>query len=248
MKALILAAGEGTRLGSLTRRMPKPMLPVSGRPVLEYIVRWLACYGIDEIAVNLFHAPDAVVGYFGDGKRFGVRITYSHEPRLLGTAGALRPLAHFLNEPFLLVYGDVLTDFALAALIEHHFACGASMTLSLVRRPPAGCGIAELDASGRLRRFLEKPAEHERFSNLTNAGVLVMAPELIGEVPDTAASDVGRDLIPRLLAAAVPLFGWILPPESYLIDIGTPEAYARAQREWPTPAARRFLEQRGARP
>jgi NDP-sugar pyrophosphorylase family protein len=246
MKALILAAGEGRRLGPLTRHIPKPMLPVCGRPVLEYIVRWLACYGIDEIAINLFHAPEAVVHHFGDGGRFGVRITYSRESRLLGTAGALRPLAHFLTEPFLLVYGDVLTDFALPDLIDHHFARGAALTLSLVRRPPAGCGIAQLDASGRLTRFLEKPAEHEQFSELTSAGVLVMAPELIGEIPETTPSDVGRDLIPRLLAAGLPVFGWILPPGSYLIDMGTPETYARAQREWPTPAARRFLQQNGA--
>lgn len=248
MKAFILAAGEGTRLGSLTRQIPKPMLPVSGRPALEYVVRWLAWYGIDEIAMNLFHAPDAVVDHFGDGSRFGVRITYSREPRLLGTAGALRPLAYFLREPFLLVYGDVLTDFDLQALVGYHFARGASLTLSLVRRPPAGCGIAQLDRSGRLLRFIEKPAEHEQFSDLTNAGILVMAPELIAEVPETAPSDVGRDLIPRLLAAGVPIFGWTLPPENYLIDIGTPETYARAQREWPTEAARQFLEDRPPRP
>jgi len=245
MKALILAAGQGTRLGPLTRHVPKPMLPVSGRPVLEYIVRWLAWYGIEEVAINLFHSPEVVVNHFGDGARFGVRITYSRESRLLGTAGALRPLAHFFTEPFLLVYGDVLTDFALSALIDHHFACGAALTLSLVRRPPAGCGIAELDASGRLTRFLEKPAEHERFSELTSAGVLLMAPELIRQIPETTPSDIGRDLVPRLLAAGFPVFGWILPAESYLIDMGTPETYTRAQREWPTPAARRYLEQGG---
>lgn len=248
MKALILAAGQGTRLGSLTREVPKPMLAVNGRPVLEYIVRWLAWYGIDDIAMNLCHAPDAVVDHFGDGSRFGVRIIYSREPHLLGTAGALRPLAHFLTEPFLLVYGDVLTDFDLSALVDQHLACRASMTLSLVRRPPAGCGIAQLDASGRLTRFIEKPAEDERFSDLTNAGILVVAPELIAEVPETVPSDVGRDLIPRLLAAGAPVYGWILPPESYLIDIGTPEAYARAQREWPTAAARQFLQERAPRP
>lgn len=248
MRALILAAGQGTRLGSLTREVPKPMLPVNGRPVLEYIVRWLAWHGIDEIAVNLFHAPDAIVDHFGDGSRFGVRIVYSREPQLLGTAGALRPLAHFLTRPFLLVYGDVLTDFDLRALVDYHFARGASLTLSLVRRPPAGCGIAQVDATGRLLRFIEKPAEHEQFSDLTNAGILVMAPELIADVPDTVPSDVGRDLIPRLIAAGVPVFGWTLPPESYLIDIGTPETYARAQREWPTPAARQFLEERAPRP
>jgi mannose-1-phosphate guanylyltransferase len=241
MRALILAAGEGARLRPLTNDRPKPMLPVAGRPVLEHIIRWLEHCGIAEIAINLHHAPAAIVTHFGDGTRFGVKIVYSEEPFLLGTAGALRPLAQFFQEPFLLVYGDVLTDFALPALVEFHFERGSRLTLSLVRRPPAGCGIAMLGAGNRIARFLEKPEDGEFFSDLTNAGVLVMDPELIAEIPGGTAYDVGRDLLPRLLAAGAPVYGWVLPAGAYLVDIGTPATYARAQAEWPTEAARRFL-------
>ena len=120
MKAMILAAGEGTRLRPLTLDRPKPMLPVAGRPLLDHIIAWLRHYGITGIAMNLHHRPQVVMDHFGNGADFGVHITYSVEEEILGTAGGAKRLSAFLDETFVLVYGDVLTDFDLGALVDFH--------------------------------------------------------------------------------------------------------------------------------
>lgn len=237
MKAMILAAGEGTRLRPLTLERPKPMLPIAGRPAIEYTVVWLRRHGIRDIAINLYHKPDAVRAHFGDGARFGVSIRYSVEREILGTAGGVRRLADFFDEPFVVVYGDVLTDMDLGALIDFHRARAAErphLTLALYRAPnPAACGIIALDDAGRVTRFVEKPPPDDIFSDLANAGVQVMEPGLVSLIPPNTFYDFGHDLIPRLLAEGWPVFGMPMPPGSYLIDFGTPEQYARAQVEWP---------------
>src|SRR5215213_7777200 len=129
MKALILAAGLGTRLGALTLDRPKPMLPVGGRPLLEHTVGLLRAHGVRELAMNVHYFPESITGHFGDGAADGVRIVYSREDMLLGTAGAARKLASFLDEPFFVVYGDVLTDLDLSDLAAWHRATGAALTL-----------------------------------------------------------------------------------------------------------------------
>jgi NDP-sugar pyrophosphorylase family protein len=244
LKAMILAAGEGTRLRPLTLDRPKPMLPVAGRPMLEHTIAWLRYYGITQIAINLYHRPRVVMDGLGDGRSFGVRIAYSLETTILGTAGGVRRMAGFLDGTFVLVYGDVLTDLPLDALIDFHVAqsSGPHLSMSLYHVPnPSECGIVDLDDESRISRFVEKPLEQDVFSDLAHSGVSVLDPELLELIPDDRCYDFGRDLFPRLLETGVPMYGWTLPRTSYLIDIGTPEKYARAQREWPTLAARRFL-------
>lgn len=239
-RALILAAGEGTRLRPLTRDRPKPMLPIAGRPLLEHTIEWLRSFGVREIAINLHYRRQAIVDHFGDGAAWDVHITYSDEDPILGTAGAVRKLAPFLAVgPFIVVYGDVLTDLDLQALLDYHRSAVARdpatlITMSLYHVPnPTEVGLVGLDADGRITRFVEKPRPEEVFTDLASAGVLVAEPSVVDAIPPDTFYDFGRDLFPRLLAQGASLYGWVIPPEAYLLDIGTPEKFAQAQREWP---------------
>jgi NDP-sugar pyrophosphorylase family protein len=188
------------------------------------------------------------MNYFGDGSAFGIEIAYSLEQTILGTAGGVKRMANFLDDTFVLVYGDVLTDLNLKGLVDFHRErpAGPHLSMSLYRvSNPWECGIVKLDGCGRVIRFVEKPARDEAFSDLANAGVLVIDAKLLEHVPDGRFSDLGQDLFPQLLRLQVPMYGWLLPDTAYLIDMGAPEKYAQAQQEWPTPAARRFLSQGG---
>jgi NDP-sugar pyrophosphorylase family protein len=244
MKAMILAAGEGTRLRPLTDSLPKPMLPIGGRPALEYTVQWLRYYGIREILINLHHCPETVIRHFGDGSALGVSIEYSIEERILGTAGGAKHRESFFDRPFVVVYGDVLTDLDLSDLVGYHSTRGsnAHLTMSLYRVPdPTQCGVATLDAEGRVTSFVEKPNAGEAPSDLASAGVLVLDPEILRHVPEGRFCDYGHDVFPALIQHGVPIYGWPLPDTAYLIDFGTPENYERVRRQWPTPRAHRFL-------
>lgn len=230
---MILAAGKGTRLQPLTDTLPKPMVPVAGRPLLEHTVCWLRDHGVRRVAINLHHFPEVVRGHFGDGSRFGVQIRYSEEPELLGTAGAVKKIEDFFEDPFLVVYGDVLTDLDLTALVAFHAAHAGSphATLALDQRPDAAqAGIVELDSEGRIRRFVEKPRPGEIQSPWVNSGIMALDRALLASIPAGRFCDFGREVLPAWLAAGIPLYGWGLPAGNLLIDIGTPENYARAQR------------------
>jgi NDP-sugar pyrophosphorylase family protein len=238
MNAMVLAAGKGTRLHPMTETLAKPMVPVAGRPVLEHTIRWLRAHGIRRIAINLHHRPESVRGHFGDGARFGVEIRYSEEPELLGTAGGVKKMEGFLEDPFLVVYGDVLTDLDLGALAESHGSrgAGAHATLVLDQRPdPTQGGVVELDAAHRIRRFVEKPRPGEIASRWVHSGVMVLDRALLAGIPAGRFSDFGHEVLPAWLAQGVPLYGWPLPAGTFLVDVGTPESYARAEREWRGP-------------
>jgi mannose-1-phosphate guanylyltransferase len=244
MKAMILAAGEGSRLRPLTLTCPKPMLPVAGRPGLEWIVAWLRIHEVRDLVINLHHRPEAVLHHFADRDRFGVAITFSREENILGTAGGVKRVEHLFYEPFIVVYGDVLTDLSLTDLIDFHHRQGAEphITLSLYHAPnPTECGIVGLDENGRVTRFVEKPEADAVFSDLANAGVLVIDPPLLRYVPADTFYDFSTDLLPLLLEKGLPIYGQPLPDGTYLIDIGTPEKYERVQTEWPTERMRREL-------
>jgi len=235
MNAMILAAGKGTRLYPMTETLAKPMVPIAGKPVLEHTVRWLRHHGIRRVAVNLHHRPESVSGHFGDGSRFGVEIRYSEEPELLGTAGGVKRIESFFEDPFLVVYGDVLTDLDLGALVTFHRSKGtvAHATLALDRRPDAAQGgVVELAADGRIRRFVEKPRPGEIESPWVNSGVMVLDRALLARIPAGRTSDFGREILPQWLSDGVPVYGWPLPAGTFLVDVGTPESYARAEREW----------------
>jgi len=236
MKGVILAAGEGSRLRPLTSAQPKPMLPIAGRPLLEHTVRWLRHHGVTQISINLHHHARVVIDHFGDGSQFGVPIAYSVEDTLLGTAGGVKRMARTFEEAFVVVYGDVLTDFDLEEFVALHASAPAEphVSLCLYRvANPLACGIVALDQEGRVTRFVEKPSPEELFSDLANAGVMLIDPEVLAYVPDDRPYDFGADLLPQLLRAGVPVYGWPLPSGASLIDIGTPENYAIALRKWP---------------
>lgn len=229
MKALILAAGEGTRLRPLTADRPKPMLPVGGVPLLEQIVSLLKRHGISDIAINLHYKPWTIVRHLGYGRRWGVHIHYSFEEELLGSAGAAKRLAWYFDESFIVFYGDVYTEMDLSGLMEAHRQGAAPVTMTLYAVDnPTECGIVELDAKSRVRRFVEKPAPDQVFSRLANAGIFVVEPEVLSGLPADEYLDFGQDVFPKMLASGQPIVGY--PITESLIDIGTPENYRKAQR------------------
>jgi mannose-1-phosphate guanylyltransferase/phosphomannomutase len=239
MKALILAAGKGTRLKNLTLERPKPMVEVGDRPLLAYLIDWLRGYGIVEIAINLHHFPEAITGYFGDGSEYGVDIRYSYEEQLLGTAGAAKRLQEYLDEPFVLVYGDVFTNLELARLVDFHRLSTAqsgadpSLTLALYRvSNPTECGLVDLEPSGRITRFVEKPSADQVFTDLANAGMCVVEPAILEHIPAGRAVDFGHDLFPHLLERDIPIFGLPIRDDEFLIDIGTQAGLTRAHAAW----------------
>jgi NDP-sugar pyrophosphorylase family protein len=233
MKAIILAAGAGTRLRPLTDTCPKPMLPIAGRPLLARTLDWLSAAGVAEAALNLHHLPEVVRDGLGDGHAWGMALCYSYEPELLGTAGAVRAIAErfpgWVDQTFLVIYGDMLLDIDLAGLAAFHRASGALLTMALKRTAtPRTQGMVELDAAGRVRRFVEKPREWDG-GDVANAGIYLCEPAVLGAIP-RGFSDFGHDIIPALLADGAPIYGQLA--RGYLLDIGTPEAYAQANREW----------------
>jgi mannose-1-phosphate guanylyltransferase len=236
MKALILAAGKGTRLKHLTADKPKPMLEIGGEPLLAHHVRRLQAVGVKEIAINLHHAAGVITDYFGDGNRYGVHIEYSYEPELLGTAGAAKKLAPYLNESFYVIYSDVFNNVDLTALAEFHTdrkqlqRSETGLSMALYRVPnPTECGLVEITDTGRVLRFVEKPRADQVFTDLANAGLLICDPPVLAYVPPATVCDFGRDLIPVLLAQKVAVFGKPVTETEHVIDIGTLPGLARAQ-------------------
>lgn len=235
MKALILAAGQGTRLRQLTENRPKPMLPIRGRPLLEYTLAWLRRHGVVDIAINLHYRSEAIVGHFGDGSQWGVSITYSYEERLLGTAGAAKQLTPYLSEPFVVVYGDVFTNLDLTRLAAFHqhsadrAQTNASLTLALYRvSDPTQCGLVDVAPDGQILRFVEKPEADQVFTDLAFSGVMVCEPAILAHIPFGLSYDFGHDLAPRLLDAGMPLYAQSIAPTEYVIDIGTLQGYLAA--------------------
>lgn len=229
MKAIVLAAGKGTRLGPLTADRPKPLLPIQGKPILEHTLALLRRHGVTEVFINLHHCPAAIPAHFGDGRAWGLRIGYAIEPELRGTAGAVR---HFepaiAGEEFLVVYGDNYYDLDLAPLLRFHAATAGVATIGLFEQADvAQSGIADLAADGRVRRFVEKPGPGAAFSHWANAGVYACRPALFVHIPADRPTDFGRDIFPGLAAAGVPLFGLVL--RGSVLGIDTPECYREAE-------------------
>ena len=231
-KAMILAAGKGTRLHPLTRQIPKVLLPVGGIPVIQYTLAWLKSHGISEVAINLHHLGDRVRAILGDGSRFGVKIYYSPEKRLLGTAGGVKKMEQFFSTKFVVVYGDILTDFNLSAMMDFHKAKGALATLALLEMPnPWEVGIIDINSQGRLLSFKEKPPRGSQQGKLGSGGVYVLDREIFDHIPSEGVSDFAYDIFPKLIESSYPLYGYQLKCEDYLIDIGTWEKYRKAYQD-----------------
>jgi len=230
MKAVIMAGGKGTRLRPLTVHTPKPMVPLLNRPCMEYTIRLLKRHGITDIAVTLQYLPDAIRSYFGDGSRFGVSLTYFEEATPLGTAGSVKNCAEFLDDRFLVISGDTLTDFDLTEAVRFHERNGALATLILTRvETPLEFGVVMTDESGRITRFLEKPSWAEVFSDTVNTGMYVFEPEVLSYIEEDREVDFSKELFPAFLDAGLPLFGHIA--EGYWSDIGSLDVYRQTQAD-----------------
>src|SRR3954447_9178402 len=173
MKAVVMAGGEGTRLRPMTSSMPKPLLPVVNRPIMEHVLRLLKRHGLTETVVTVQFLASLVRNYFGDGEELGMSLTYANEETPLGTAGSVKNAEEALkDDTFLVISGDALTDFDLTALVEYHRAKGAMVTVCLTRVPdPLEFGITIIDDEGRVDRFLEKPTWGQVFSDTVNTGI-----------------------------------------------------------------------------
>jgi mannose-1-phosphate guanylyltransferase/phosphomannomutase len=225
MKAMILAAGVGSRLGPLTRNLPKPLVPIINRPVMEHIVELLRKYGFTEIMVNLYYLGDQIKEYFGDGKRFGVEIHYSEEDQLWGDAGSVKRVEDFFkDETFIVVGGDDLADIDLGRLMKTHRDKKALSTIALsLVDDPSEYGIVLMNEEGRITRFLEKPKGEVIFSNTANTGVYVFEPELFELIPRNTFYLFGKNFFPQMLAQGRPLYGHLTA--SYWKDVGNLQVY-----------------------
>ena len=217
---MLLAAGLGTRLRPITYEVPKPLVPVLGTPVMEHIARLLARHGFDDVVCNLHYFPDQIRERFGDGARWDLRLAYSYEEELLGTAGGVRNVRdHFAGETFLIISGDALTDIDLTALWHAHREKGGIATLSLKRvDDPSQIGVVIRGDDGRIQGFQEKPDPAEALSDLGNCGIYVMEPEIFDYFPDQPFVDWALDVFPTLLEQDVAFYGHEIA--EYWNDIG----------------------------
>jgi mannose-1-phosphate guanylyltransferase len=186
VKAMVLAAGKGTRLFPLTGVIPKPMAPVVGKPTLQHIFELLAKAGVEEAYVNVHHLADAILGYYGETSRVdGMTVNFTRESELMGTAGGIKRIADRFDETFVVVMGDALTDVDLREVIAFHKERGALATLALVRVAyTSRYGVAELDAESNVLNFQEKPKVQEAVSNLANTGIYALEPEVLEHIPE----------------------------------------------------------------
>ena len=226
MKAVVLAAGEGRRLESANLGVPKPMAPIGGRPLLEYTFALLRHYGVREIAINVCHMSEAITSHFGDGSSIGLVLFYLRESALSGTAGAIKQLAEFLgNDPFFVLYGDVLTDIDLSELAAFHERRSPIGTIAICELDsPANRGVVAINENEEIVGFVEKPSVAE--SSWANGGVYVLHPDILDFVPAGEVVDFGRDVFPSLLADDLTLSAYRVA--GYLRDIGEPEQYRQA--------------------
>jgi mannose-1-phosphate guanylyltransferase/phosphomannomutase len=224
MKAVVMAGGFGTRIQPLTSSVPKPMIPVMNKPMMEYIIDSLKNAGIVDIVILLYFKPEVIKGYFGDGSSKGVRIRYVQPDDDYGTAGAVKKAEEFLNEKFIVVSGDLITDFNLQEIIGYHDVKGSKATITLTSVPdPLQFGVVITDKEGQIVRFLEKPGWGEVFSDTINTGIYVFEPEVLNSIPENANFDFSKDLFPKLMAGGTKIYGY--NAKGYWRDVGNPDSY-----------------------
>jgi len=230
---MLLAAGLGSRLRPWTDDRPKCMVEVAGRPLIDWTIDWLVSEGVTELVINLHHRPEVLTAHLGDGRTLGLSIEYSYEEWLRGTAGAVAAASDLLGPGrFLTVYADNLVRCSLRRLLEQHVASSATMTVALHgREDVSGSGVAEIDADGYIRRFVEKPAPGTTTSRWVSAGLLVCEPAVLDYIPSDRASDFGRDVIPAIVAAHERVGGYSMHSPERLLWIDTPQDLARTERQ-----------------
>lgn len=231
MKAMILAAGVGSRLDPLTRNVPKPLVPIVNRPVMEYLINLLKKHGFDEIMINTHYLGSKIEEYFGDGSAWGVQIHWAREDKLWGDAGSVKNAeAFFKDETFMVIGGDDLTDMDLTAFLQTHKDKKAlsSIALSLVD-DPSEYGIVLLNEEDRITRFLEKPKGEIIFSNTANTGVYLFEPQVFDYIPANTFFLFGKQVFPLLLEMDQPLYGHLT--KAYWKDVGNLHVYQQTHRD-----------------
>jgi NDP-sugar pyrophosphorylase family protein len=249
MKAMILAAGVGSRLDPLTRNIPKPMVPIINKPVMEHIIELLARHGFTKIMVNLHYYADQIQDYFGDGSKWGVKIQYSLEDRLWGDAGSVKRCEEFFDTTFLVIGGDDLADIDLKRLVKQHNEHKALCTIALsLVDDPAEYGIVLLNERGKITRFVEKPRGEIIFSNMANTGVYVFEPEIFEFIPKGMTYGFGNNVFPFLLEQKKRFYGYLT--SSYWRDVGNLKQYQETHRDalqgkvtikFPMPQVKKFV-------
>ncbi|MGF1460935.1 MAG: sugar phosphate nucleotidyltransferase [Leptolyngbyaceae cyanobacterium] len=241
MKAMILAAGKGTRVRPITYTIPKPMIPILQKPVMEFLLDLLKHHGFDQIMVNVSHLANEIEGYFRDGQRFGVEIAYSFEGRIedgqlvgdaLGSAGGMKKIQEFspfFDDTFVVLCGDALIDLDLTEAVRQHKEKGAIATIvmkSVPLKQVPSYGVVVTDDDGRIQSFQEKPKVEEALSTDINTGIYIFEPEIFDYIPAGVEYDIGGDLFPKLVAAGAPFFGISMDFE--WVDIGKVPDYWQA--------------------
>jgi mannose-1-phosphate guanylyltransferase len=243
MKAMILAAGKGTRVRPITYTIPKPLIPILQKPVMEFLLELLRKHGFNQVVVNVSHLANEIEGYFRDGQRFGVEIAYSFEGRIvdgqlvgeaLGSAGGMRRIQDFypfFDDTFIVLCGDALIDLDLSAAVKWHKEKGAIATLvtkPVPREQVPSYGVVVTDDSGRVKAFQEKPSVEEALSTNINTGIYIFEPEVLDYIPSGQEYDIGGELFPKLVAMDAPFYA--VPMDFQWVDIGKVPDYWRAVR------------------
>jgi mannose-1-phosphate guanylyltransferase len=226
MQALILAGGEGTRLRPLTSTIPKPVVPLAGRPFIAFMIQWVRRHGVDDVILGCGFMAEGVRAVLGDGSGLGVRLRYLEEPKPLGTGGALKFAEELLDERFFMLNGDVLTDIDLTAQLEQHKRAGAQATLALYPvEDPSAYGLVRRNPDDSVCEFIEKPGvDDELDTNLINAGAYILQRDVVDGMPPAGTNvSIEREVFPKLVGRG--LYGY--EASGYWLDIGTPERYLR---------------------
>ncbi len=228
-KAVILCAGKGTRLGVLTREVPKVMLPIGGVPLLELHFRWLRRHGIEQVFINLHYLPDVITGFSGDGSRFGLEIAYSYEPTLRGTAGALDGFRQQLDETFLVHYGDIYSELDLGPMLRFHREKGASATLAVhPTRRPHDSDVVVMDKDCRVSAVYRKPGT-DRYGLMGNAACYILEPAALAYIPGGGQeADFIQDHFPPMIAGGKALYAYEF--SDFVQDMGPLDSYQNVQQ------------------
>ena len=244
MKAMILAAGKGTRVRPITYTIPKPMIPILQKPVMEFLLELLRQHGFDQIMVNVSHLAEEIENYFRDGQRFGVQIAYSFEGKIdddgklegeaIGSAGGMRRIqdfSPFFDDTFVVLCGDALIDLDLTAAVKWHRAKGSIATIitkSVPKEEVSSYGVVVTDEDGRVKAFQEKPSTEEALSTNINTGIYIFEPEVFNYIPSGVEYDIGSNLFPKLVEIKAPFYA--IPMDFEWVDIGKVPDYWRAIR------------------
>ena len=243
MKAMILAAGKGTRVRPITYTIPKPLIPILEKPVMEFLLELLRQHGFDQIMVNVSHLANEIENYFRDGQKFGVQIAYSFEGRIvdgvlvgeaIGSAGGMRRIqdfSPFFDDTFVVLCGDALIDLDLSAAVKWHKSKGSIATVimkSVPREEVSSYGIVVTDESGRVKAFQEKPKVDEALSTNISTGIYIFEPEVLKYIPSGQTFDIGSELFPKLVQMGAPFYGLVMDFE--WVDIGKVPDYWHAIR------------------